>query len=81
MKTETTSNEPFTGVSGSVHFGYLVWCDCGHYYEPEGTVWFDHEPQIGELVRLGDGRDWTIQRVSHDRLELWSTLETSAQNE
>lgn len=59
-------------MAGSVHWGYFVWCDCDHYYEPEGTVIFDHEPVVGEVVRLCDGRDYTLKRVSRETMEAWA---------
>jgi len=51
--------------------GYLVWVDCDNYYEPEGTVFFDHEPHVGERVKLCDGAEYSINRVNHNSLEAW----------
>lgn len=50
--------------------GYLVWCECDDFLEPEGTVFFDSPPKIGDTAVLSDGKTWTVSRESNDRMEI-----------
>jgi hypothetical protein len=56
-------------ASPTFQIGYLVWC-CHDFREPEGTVWFDHEPMIGEKIKLCDGKEWTITKIRQETFEL-----------
>lgn len=58
----------------SIALGYLVWCDCDSYLEPEGTVFFDSPPQVGDKAILCDGKEWTVVRGSNEQMEITMAL-------
>jgi hypothetical protein len=55
----------------NMYFGYLMWCDCEHYYEPEGTIWWDDKPEVGDRWICCSGFTWEIIKVGAE-LEAWS---------
>ena len=55
-----------------IFYGYMVYCSCGHYYEPEGIVLFDHDPKIGDTFRSCDGHEYILTKVNTETLEAWS---------
>jgi len=50
--------------------GYMAWCDCDEYYEPEGVVYFDSPPKLGDTAVLCDGNVWTVTRESNEQMEI-----------
>lgn len=54
----------------SILLGWWVWCCCEHYREPEGVIAFDHDPAIGETVKLSDGKQWRVKSINKPELEL-----------
>lgn len=53
--------------------GYMVWCDYEDGEtapEPEGTVFFDSEPKIGDLAKLSDGKTYRVKREANERMEI-----------
>lgn len=55
----------------SVRVGWWCLCNCDTHVEPEGTITFSYSspPKPGDLVRLGDGKDWTVVSVNPEELE------------
>ena len=57
----------------NICIGYMVWCE---YHdgetapEPEGTVFFDGPPKIGDTAVLSDGKTWKVTRESNEQMEI-----------
>lgn len=54
--------------------GYMVWCVCEEYNEPEGTVYFDSPPKIGDTAILCDGKTWKVKREPNEQMEILMEL-------
>lgn len=50
--------------------GYMAYCSGDDFYEPEGVVYFDSPPKVGDKAILGDKKEWTITRESNEEMEI-----------
>lgn len=54
----------------NIALGYFAWCIGDDYNEPEGTVFFDAPPNIGDTCILCDGKTWTVTKESNEQMEI-----------
>ena len=54
----------------SICLGFMVWCCGDDFNEPEGTVFFDASPKIGDTAVLSDGQTWRVVRESNEQAEI-----------
>lgn len=53
--------------------GYMVWCQSDDdFREPEGVVYFDSPPKIGDTAVLSGGKHdlWKVVTESNDQMEI-----------
>jgi len=57
---------------------YMAWCDyndCENTPEPDGPVYFDSPPKIGDTAILSDGNLWKVTREPNERMEVYFELD------
>jgi len=45
--------------------GWFCLIDLTYYLEPEGAIWFEGEPEIGQKITLSDGLEYQIASIDH----------------
>lgn len=62
--------EPF---KTPITLGYMVWCDYQDGEtppEPEGIVYFDSPPSIGDVATLSDGKTYKVKSLPNEQMEV-----------
>lgn len=57
-----------------VCLGYTVYCSGEDFYEPEGIIYFDGPPKIGDKAILCDKKEWTVTKESNKQMEITMEL-------
>jgi hypothetical protein len=66
-----TQVKPFEKI---ITLGYMVLCDGDDGIEPEGVVYFDSPPKLGDTAVLSDKKLWKVTRESNERMEILMEL-------
>jgi len=64
-------------------FEYTAWCDyndCENAPEPDGPVYFDSPPKIGDTAILSDGNLWKVKREPNEQMEVYFELDYDREN-
>jgi len=61
---------PVKLFQNNITLGYFVWCVGDDFLEPEGVIFFDSPPKIGDTAILSGGKLWKVCRESNEQMEI-----------